>query len=368
MIIMALDHVRDYFHKEAFLFSPTDIGKTSAVLFFTRWVTHFCAPVFVFLAGISACLYGARRGRKALAFFLLTRGLWLVFVELFVVGLFRTFNLSFPFFNLQVIWAIGISMMVLAGLIYLRRDVLLLAALVLIAGHNLLDGIQVNGGGVAAFVWACLHEAGSFRFGHELVTVRYPVLPWIGVIAFGYFIGGYYRPDFDAGARRRRLVVMGLGAIGLFFAMRLADGYGDPVHRIPGSVLSFFNVTKYPPSLLYILMTLGPAMIFLGLAEGRSWGERIAVFGRTAMFYYLAHILLIHVLALVGVVICGRPLSEMVLKMAVNDEPGLKGYGFPLVVVYLVWVGLVVVLYPVCMWFDRYKRTYQATKWWLSYI
>jgi uncharacterized membrane protein len=364
MIVMALDHVRDYFHKDAFLYSPTDMGKTNAVLFFTRWVTHFCAPVFVFLAGVSACLYGARRGRKALAWFLVTRGIWLVFVELFVVSLLRTFNLSFAFFNLQVIWAIGVGMMVLAGLIYLRREVLLLVAVALVAGHNLLDGVHVDG----SFVWACLHETKSFGFGHRLVTVKYPVLPWIGIIAFGYFTGRYYLPDIDARARRSRLFTMGVGAIGLFIALRFVNGYGDPHPRISGSFLSFFNVTKYPPSLLYALVTLGPALIFLAMAEGRDWGERVAVFGRTAMFYYLAHILLIHVLALAGVVVCGRPLSDMVLTMAVDDQPELKGYGFPLVVVYLIWIGLLFMLYPLCKWYDGYKRANQASKWWLSYI
>jgi len=365
MIIMALDHVRDYFHRDAFLYSPTDLGKTDAALFFTRWVTHFCAPVFVFLAGVSACLYGARKGRKALAWFLVTRGLWLVFVELFVVGLFRTFNWRFPYFNLQVIWAIGVSMLVLAALVYLRRGVLLVVAVVLIAGHNLLDGVHVDG----SFLWACLHEAKSFRFGDELVTVRYPVLPWIGLMGLGYFMGRYYLPDYDGRARRRGLVILGTGFVVVFIVLRFFDWYGEPVHRISGSVLSFFNVTKYPPSLLYVLMTLGPALIFLAMTEGVTWGARVAVFGRTAMFYYLAHILLIHLLALIGVAICGKPLSEMVLTMAVNDEPGLKGnYGFPLVVVYLIWVGLVAVLYPLCKWFDRYKRSHQASKWWLSYI
>ena len=372
---MALDHVRDYFHADAFLYSPTDLGKTSVPLFFTRWITHFCAPIFVFLAGISACLYGAKKGRKALAIFLLTRGLWLVFVEIFIINLLRTFNLSYPFINLQVIWVIGISMMVLAGLIYLGRLVILFIGGILLMGHNLLDGVHVQGNGGGAIVWALLHDPGVFRFGHMVLSVKYPLLPWIGIISIGYFVGTYYLPQYNQAERKARLLLFGFGSIALFLLLRTANCYGDPAHWSPQatfvfSCLSFFNVTKYPPSLLYTWMTLGPAMIFLALAEMEpgKLGGRVIVFGRTAMFYYLAHILLIHLLALIGVVVSGYSLGSMITHGAINDMPELKGYGFPLIVVYLVWLGLLLLLYPLCRWFDRYKRANQATKWWLSYL
>ena len=375
MIIMALDHVRDYFHYDAFFYSPTDLSQTSVPLFFTRWITHFCAPVFVFLAGISACLYGSKKGRKALSFFLFTRGVWLVLVELFVISLFRTFSLSFPFVNLQVIWVIGISMIILSALIYIHRNLLLLVGIVLVAGHNLLDTVHVPGGGILAFGWALLHDPRSFTVGHWTIVTKYPLLPWIGIMAMGYYIGRYYLPDFDPDERRPRLVMLGFGAIGLFLLLRGGNLYGDADHwsgqkDVIFSVLSFFNVTKYPPSLLYTLMTVGPALIFLAYSERplHKWGQRVALFGRTAMFYYLAHILLIHLLAFLAAVLSGHQLSDMILSGAVNAKPELKGYGFPLFVVYLVWIGLIVILYPLCRWYDGYKRAHQATRWWLSYV
>jgi uncharacterized membrane protein len=382
MIIMALDHLRDYFHDEAWFFSPTDLTRTNAPLFFTRWITHFCAPVFVFLAGISACLYGAKRGRQALVFFLWTRGLWLVFVDLFIVGLFRTFNLSFPFFNLQVLWAIGIGMIVLSALAGLSRNLLLLIGVVLVAGHNLLDAVYLP----------VLHNTVDFVSGHFTLTVHYPVLPWIGILIFGYYTGYYYLPEFDPETRKPKLILMGYGAIAIFIVFRAINWYGDPSHWArQGSgmftLLSFLNVTKYPPSLLYTLMTLGPALIFLAFFERRGdrwgtgrqgdrwgtkrrdrWGARVAVFGRTAMFFYLAHILLIHLLAVVAAVVTGYKASDMVLSGRINAQASLKGYGFPLIVVYLIWFGLLLLLYPLCKWFDRYKRTHQASKWWLSYL
>lgn len=383
MVIMALDHVRDYFHRDAFFYSPEDLTQTTAPIFFTRWITHFCAPVFVFLAGISACLYGDKKGKmlgdkkgkKALAVFLLTRGFWLVVVEVAVINLFRTFNPSYPFLNLQVLWAIGVSMIVLAGLIFLDRKWIVVAGVLLVAGHNLLDGVHVPGTGPGAVVWSLLHDPRGFQWGHSLVYVRYPLLPWIGIMAMGYVVGSYYLPWYDSEERKPKLLLMGFSCIGLFVLLRAINIYGDASHWASQqtplfSVLSFFNVTKYPPSLLYTLMTIGPALIFLALTEQplNRWTTTGVIFGRTAMFYYLAHILLIHVLALFGVLICGYSLSTMVIHGGVNQMPALKGYGFPLIVVYLVWLGLVLLLYPLCKRYDEYKRAHQATKWWLSYL
>ena len=365
MIVMALDHVRDYFHRDAFLYSPTDLTKTSVVLFFTRWVTHFCAPVFVFLAGISACLYGAKKGRKALSFFLLTRGCWLIFVEVFGINLLRTFNFSFPFINLQVIWAIGISMIVLAGLIRLERNVLLVIGLVLVAGHNLLEHVYLP----------VLENTGAYIFGPFKVVVKYPALAWIGIMIIGYCTGRYYLPGIDPKRRKPMLVMLGFSAISIFIVLRGINWYGDP-SRWSGqstelyTMLSYLNVTKYPPSLLYTLMTLGPALLFLALSEMplNKWEERITVFGRTAMFYYLAHILLIHILAVIAAAVLGYNASDMILTGAVNEQPELKGYGFSLIVVYLVWIGIHLILYPICRRYDRYKRANQTSKWWLSYL
>jgi uncharacterized membrane protein len=190
MIIMALDHVRNYFHYDAFWYSPTDLTRTTVPLFFTRWITHFSAPVFVFLAGISAYLYGLKRNRQELSFFLFTRGLWLVLVELLIIGLFRTFNPAYPYFNLQVIFAIGICMMVLSVLIYLNKRIILAIGILILATHNLFDGVHFPGN----FLWSVVHEPGVFHFGKYSVFVRYPVLPWIGVMALGYFFGSFYNP------------------------------------------------------------------------------------------------------------------------------------------------------------------------------
>lgn len=375
MIIMALDHTRDYFHKDAFIYDPADLHYTSGVLFFTRWITHYCAPVFVCLAGISAYLYGTKRTKKELSFFLFTRGLWLVFAELFIISLERTFNPSYPFFNLQVIFAIGISMIILSAIIWMNRAFILATGILLIAAHNLLDKVHVPGNGIPSISWALLHETAHFTFGRFTFFVHYPLLPWIGIMALGYWLGGLYFPGFDPKRRRKIFLSMGSAAIAIFILLRSGNWYGDAAHWSAQknnlfSVLSFLNVTKYPPSLLYILMTLGPAFIFLALAERplNALSEKITVFGRVPMFYYLTHILLIHVLALGGSIISGYKLSDMVLTTRVNSSPELKGYGFDLGIVYLVWIGVVLILYPFCKWFDRYKRTHQATKKWLSYL
>jgi len=212
MIIMALDHVRDFFHRDSFLYDPTDLTHTNIPLFFTRWITHYCAPVFIFLAGISAHLYGVRKGRRELSFFLLTRGVWLIFAELFLIGLGWSFNPTYPYFNLQVIWAIGLSMIVLSAMVYMPLRLILVTGLLLVAGHNLLDTVHVKGDGMPAMLWAILHDGGEFFIGHTLVFVRYPVLPWIGVLATGYCVGQLYRPEFDAARRRSILVILGGGA------------------------------------------------------------------------------------------------------------------------------------------------------------
>ena len=376
MIIMALDHVRDYFHKDAFLYDPTDLAHTHVLLFFTRWITHFCAPVFVFLAGISAYLYGAKRSRAELSFFLFTRGVWLVFAEMFIVTLGWTFNPGYPILNLQVIWAIGMSMLVLSVLVYMNVRLILLTGLLLVVGHNLLDGVHIPGTGVASVFWAFLHDPGDYSIGRFAFFIHYPLLPWIGILAVGYCAGHLYRGGYDPERRKELLFYLGGWALVLFFFLRALNSYGDAAHwHVQGStafdVLSFLNVTKYPPSLLYILMTLGPALVFLALMERplRGWMKKVALLGRVPMFYYLAHIYLIHGLAVVGALVAGYKGSDMIgLSNRVNRVPALKGYGFNLFVVYVVWVGVVLLLFPCCRWFDRYKRANQRRWRWLSYL
>jgi uncharacterized membrane protein len=375
MIIMALDHVRDYFHYDAFLYSPTDLNKTSGFLFFTRFITHYCAPVFVFLAGISANIYGSKRSRRQLSFYLLTRGAWLVFAEFFIITLGWTFNPSYPIFNLQVIWAIGISMIILSAIIYLERQYILLIAVLLISGHNLLDNVHVPGTGIAAFLWSILHDPADFVIGRFTIFVRYPVMPWIGIMAMGYYFGTLYNSEYDSVKRKKILLSTGLGAIALFIMLRSFNIYGDVAQWSAQknklfSFLSFLNVSKYPPSFLYTLITLGPALIFLSLAEKplNSITEKIAVFDRVLFFYYVIHLYLIHLFAIIGAIISGYDWSAMILSNRVNRTAELKGYGFNLAIVYLVWMTLILLLYPCCKWFDQYKRNNQYTKSWLTYL
>ena len=375
MIIMALDHVRAYFHRDAFWYSPTDLNKTNGWLFFTRFITHYCAPVFVFLAGIAAHLYGSKRSKADLSFYLLTRGLWLVLVELFIVTLGWSFNLAYPFFNLQVIWAIGISMIFLAGMIYLRRTYLLVIALMFIGLHNLLDGVHVPGHSLLAVAWAVLHDPTDLVAGRFFVFIHYPVLPWIGILALGYCMGSIYDAAMPAKERKKFFLVAGITAISLFIMLRLVNIYGDPngwfVQKNAGfTFLSFLNLTKYPPSFLYILATLGPAMICLAVIELplNRITKKLIVFGRVPFFFYLLHIYAIHLLAMGAAMLSGYSAGVMVLTERVNRVPALKGYGYSLTTVYLVWVALIVFLCPLCKWFSEYKKAKQATQPWLTYF
>jgi len=377
MIIMALDHVRDYFHAYSYIYDPTDLQHTTAPIFLTRWITHFCAPVFMLLAGVSACLYGLKNGRKALSFFLFTRGLWLVIVELFIVTLEWTFNPHYPAFILQVIWAFGISMMILALLIHLPRPVLLLLGIVLIAAHNTLDGVHVNGNTAPAFLWSALHQPNfaGFHFGAFNPIVGYPVLPWIGIITLGYCLGSLYASDTAPEVRKKTLRNLGIGAILLFILLRWTNLYGDPApwstqKNFLFTVFSFVNTTKYPPSLLYALMTLGPALLFLAYAEKplNKFTSKLTVFGRVPMFYYLLHIPLIHGIAILAAMLSHHAADMVNLNTWVTANAQLKGYGFSLWVVYLIWIGVTLLLYPLCLRYSEYKRAHQADKKWLSYF
>jgi uncharacterized membrane protein len=375
MIIMALDHIRDYFHADAFVFDPVDLNKTNVPLFFTRWITNFCAPVFMMLAGTSAFIAGQRRTRKQLSVFLFTRGLWLVFLELVVVNFAWFFNIHFSFGILAVIWALGISMMALAALIHLPRPAILVTGIVLVAGHNLLDNVHVPGNSAEAIFWAILHERKGFSLnGWQFMTV-YPLLPWIGLMALGYCLGYLYRRDADPVKRKRLLLQMGAGFLLLFFLLRITNVYGDliPWSRQSSPVfsfLSFINVTKYPPSLDYVLLMIGPALLFLALTEKplNRMTSIISVYGRVPFFYYMIHIFLIHLAALFAATLSGYPWTAMTgFTTWVDFDPRLKGYGFSLGVVYLVWISVIAILYPLCRRYDRYKLEHKD-KWWLSYL
>ena len=375
MIVMALDHVRDYFHAGAFTGDPLDLNTTTPVLYFTRWITHYCAPLFMFLSGASASLVGQRKGKAYLTRFLITRGLWLVFLELTVVCFAWFFNPHFTTQLLGVIWALGISMIFLAGFIQLPNWLTVTLGLLMVFGHNLLDGVHVSSSQAASFGWSVLHQFNFFQIGPFNVLAAYPLIPWIGVMALGYCLGTVYRKEAEDQKRKKLLLSLGALSVVLFIVLRYSNSYGDASKwtdqsSISYTILSFLNVTKYPPSLLYLLITIGPGLIFLSLTEAWNGGlaRRIKTIGRVPMFYYLSHLYLIHTAALAAAVLTGRPWTDMVsFSTWITGEPKLQGYGFSLGVTYLVWATLLVILYYLCKWYDRYKASHRE-KWWLSYL
>jgi len=365
MIVMALDHVRDYVHYPV---DPMNLATTTAPLFATRWITHLCAPVFMLLAGASAYLQLARgKSRAELSRFLVTRGLWLVVLEVTVIRcLGWRFNFDYHNTSLIVIWALGISMVVLAGLIWLPRRVVFAMCVVAIAGHNVLDGYVPDG--PLAPLWHLLHVPGPVLSGSHAVFVGYPLIPWVFVMALGYAAGSVL--DLEQGRRRRTLVLAGLAMIASFVMLRGVIGYGDPMpwhaaDSLRDSVFAFLHVQKYPPSLCYLLATLGPALIMLAMFE--HWQGRIAdavlVFGRVPMFYYLIHLPLIHGVALVLALTRHDSIGFMFDGIFAPKPPG---YGYPLWVTYVVWAGVIVVLYLPCRWYAAYKQSHR--QWWLSYL
>jgi uncharacterized membrane protein len=378
MVVMALDHVRDFFHVYAKSFDPLDPAKTWTALFFTRWVTHFCAPTFVFLAGAGAFL-AARRGRTKgeLSRFLLTRGLWLILLEVTLVRFGWFFNLDYHFVLLQVIWAIGWGMVVLAGLVFLPTRAVAAFGLSLIFLHNLLDRFGAADFGPLRWLWVLLHEANvvSPRPGYVLLSA-YPLVPWVGVMAAGYAFGSLL--TLERGRRRRVLLSIGGAAVALFVLLRALNLYGDPQ---PWSAqprgawytfLSFLNTQKYPPSLLFLLMTLGPAVVALALfdraREPAAWARPFVVFGRVPMFYYLLHVPLMHLVAVVFSYLKYGRADWLYLNWSPPGQTPLEppGYGYDLWVVYLVWLGVVAALYPLCRWFAGVKGRRRDA--WLSYL
>jgi uncharacterized membrane protein len=379
MVIMALDHTRDFFHVEGLTGNPTDLSTTTPILFFTRWITHYCAPTFVFLSGMAIRISTERKPTRELARFLLTRGLWLIFLEVVVVrfGLFFNFYYDFTFF--QVIWAIGASMVVLSGLVFLPVNVVLGIGLGIIFGHNLFDFIgpfPLKQGDNGFMAWVILRQNGFLPIDklHALI-VPYPLFPWLGVMATGYGIGQWFTKTFDPAKRFDLLLYSGAGAILLFILLRSFNIYGDPAPWSPQkdftfTILSFLNVTKYPISLLYSLMTLGPVLLILALMEMNQqsrWANPFIVYGRVPLFYYILHFYLIHFSALIVLMITQhKSFGEIDFHFNAGFGGITPGSGFSLPWVYLIWITIVASLYPLCRWYNRYKSTH--SHWWLSYL
>jgi uncharacterized membrane protein len=371
MIIMALDHVRDFFHISAMVEDPTNLNTTTPTLFFTRWITHYCAPVFVFLSGTSAFLSGQKKTKKELSSFLLKRGLFLMLLEIVVVNFLIVFDPFYRFIGLQVIWVIGLSMVILSFLIYLPLRVLFIIGIVMVAGHNMLDGFNYNNMNEIPFWHAFFHQQMFTSYAEgRFFAVLYPLIPWPGVMLLGYCMGAWYVKEFDAAKRKRLLLGWGLTTIAAFFILRWVNVYGD---LVPWStqkdntmtIISFFNVTKYPPSLLYLCMTLGPALLLLIWLEKvkAGWTNVVSVYGRVPMFYYLLHFFTIHVLCIIAFFAVGRPLSDMA---AGNFAFRPNDFGFTLPIVYLIWIAVVAGLYPLCKRYDTFKQ--KTKKGWSSYI
>jgi uncharacterized membrane protein len=386
MVIMMLDHTRDFIHNAAAQFDPMDLSRTNVALFFTRWITHFCAPVFVFLAGTGAYLQLARgKSKSELSRFLVTRGIWLIVLEVTLVRLGVTFSFDVRMLAfLQVIWVIGVSMIVLAALIYLPVKVVGAFGLAMIALHNLFDGFRVASWhgpdspvpSFGAKLWMLLHQAFEpfpiVGFPSPVVIVIYPLVPWIGVMAAGYAFGRLY--DFDAQRRRRLLLIIGGTATALFVILRAIDVYGDPLQYSTQkntlfTFLSFLNTTKYPPSLLFLLMTLGPSILVLAVFEkGRGGGwlrEFFVTFGRVPLFFYLLQWPTAHLISLLLHLAFGKP-TAWLFQTPIDWIDGLPSKGFNLGVVYLCWIGGVLLLYPLCKWFAGVKQ--RRKDWWLSYL
>jgi uncharacterized membrane protein len=378
MMLMAIDHIRDYVAQSAMQFLPTDLTRTTAAIFLTRWVTHFCAPVFLLTAGLGAFFWISRghRSKRELSHFLLTRGVWLIFLELTVLRLILLSQISLhgsPLI-LMILWAIGLSMITLAGLIYLPLPFLAGLSIAIISLHNLLDGVSAERFGRAAWMWDILHQQDVLTFLGVKFAIAYPVLPWIGVMAGGYCLGSVF--SWDASRRQRFLKRLGFALSVAFVVVRAINLYGDPApwSRQSSSlftILSFLNTTKYPPSLDFLLMTLGPALAALGWLERFhfSFTNPLIVFGRVPFFYYGAHLLVAHLIAIAMNFLRYGPTSFLLIappSMGSPRELFPPDYGFPLWTVYAVWVVVLLLLYPACRWFARLKQRRHDR--WLSYL
>jgi len=374
MIIMALDHTRDFFHETAMTANPLDPATAPPVLFFTRWITHFCAPVFVFLSGLSAYLSSLKKTKKEAGLFLIKRGLWLILVEITLVTFGLTFNPLFSFIILQVIWAIGWSMIILGVLSFISYRLILITGLILFFGHNILDYASLPVTGIAGLCWSMFFRAPAIIPLSTSHTIGdfYAILPWTGPMLLGYCVGYWFRKDFPAVTRKKLLAITGVSLTALFIGLRFINLYGNPLPWVKGdalvyNLLAFLNTSKYPPSLQYLCMTLGPACLIMSLLDAakRRWSAIASVYGRVPFFYYILHFYLLHIILVILFFVSGRGISEIVDTQSLFlFRPVTFGYSLP--VVYAIWLGVVILLYLPCRWFARYKRTH--TRWWLSYV
>ncbi len=371
LCLMVLDHTREFFHIGAYQFDPLDLDKTSLIVYFTRWITHLCAPTFVFLSGVSICLQ-KDHGKTGwtLSRFLLTRGLWLVVLELTVLDF--GWNFAAPFVFLQVFWAIGVSMMIMAALVWLPRNVVLALGVIIVAGHNLLDGVDAQGlsGGAQVF-WRLMMQPGGL--GAVPGFNVYPAIPWLGIMCLGYGVTPLLARREN---RTRNILLLASAMLCLFAVLRGLNLYGNGrLWQTPTNpaltLLAIIDVTKYPPSLDYALVTLGIALLLaLGLERlPASLLKPFLAFGRTPLFTYLFHLYILHTLAIVIGVMRGVPPQDFV-NFLPNSGPGgtlaQAHWGLPLWATYLSWLSVLVVLYPLSSWYAAYRSRHRY--WWTSYL
>lgn len=376
MIIMALDHTRDFFHRDAFTSDPLNLQTTTTAVFNTRWITHFCAPVFVFLSGTSVYLQSLRKSKQDLCAFLIKRGLWLIVADFLVVSFALSFDSGYTNLFFQVIAAIGISMALLGVCIWLPFRIILGIGLVIVAGHNILDYFEGQPGFAQQTWYHFLHVPafGAVIWNGHSINVLYPFLPWTGLMLLGYCTGRLFTQSYSHELRKKILLCLGLTALALLVALRSFNIYGDPgewseQRNLLLSFFSFINLEKYPPSLLFMCATIGPALLFLALINRTQTRtvRIITVYGRVPFFYFLVHLFLIHGLSMLLFFLRGHSYRD-----GLNADSGfpfnfiIPGEGVPLWVVYLLWIGIVAALYPLCTWYSNYKRNNR--KWWLSYL
>jgi len=371
MVIMTLDHCRDFLHFPGP--SPLNMQTTTVILFFTRWVTHFCAPTFVFLSGVSAFLAGQKRSKKELSLFLLKRGAWLILSDMLIISFLFTFDPLYHVVVLEVLWAIGFGMIILALLIHLPLRAITAIGLIIIFGHNLLDHVQLPENGLTgALTKLFVSASGGASIPlsvNRMVVVLYAVLPWAGIMLLGYVFGAVYKTGFNAERRRRILLLSGVCVTLLFIVLRLINHYGDPApwsvqRNAAHTFLSFLNANKQPPSLLFVSVTLGPVLILLSFAEqfrGR-FSSFCRVYGNAPYFYFIVHLCFIRVINMVLIVLTGLPIKFNGFPLVWQAD----GFGYPLWAVYLFWAFVVAALYFPAKWYGNYKRNH--TQWWLSYL
>ncbi|WP_316737416.1 DUF1624 domain-containing protein [Pedobacter aquatilis] len=373
MVIMALDHTRDFFHIEAMTSDPLNPDTTSGILFFTRWITHFCAPTFVFLSGLSAFLSAQNKTHSQASAFLFKRGLWLIFVEIAIVTLGLTFNPTYNFIILQVIWAIGFSMILLAIFSRISYSLVLIIGLILVFGHNIFNLFPPPKDESISLILKVFFTAFGTVVplgGNHFVGVFYAILPWTGIMFLGYAAGLWFSKDYNPVKRNRNLLNFGALALVLFVALRLLSIYGDPAprkeyHDLAKNLLSFFNVSKYPPSLQYTSMTIGVALLLLALIESATnkLSKVLSVFGSVPFFYYILHFYLLHTILIALFFLEGNTTAQ-IIQMPFFFRP--VAFGYNLWVVYSIWILVVASLYYPCKWFKKYKATHN--NWWLRYL